>query len=657
MHMESRDPRCRACFEPHTVDLPCPHCGYEAAAPQHPLVLPVGTALGSGQFLIGRKLGNGGFGITYLAWDQRLAIRVAVKEFFPRQHVARGPGHAEVVVDPVQQRVFANGLRRFLDEARRVAQFQDQPNIVRVRHFFAERGTGYLVMDYYAGETLAQYAFERPPGPRRMDERESIQLMLPVLDGLQECHEHNLLHRDIKPENIFLARRKDAVVPILLDFGAAREVVGFGSRAPIRTPGFAPWEQYYETGPQGPWTDIYACAATLYVLTTLKLPPDGLERQQQRDMFVPPDRVVPHLSAKFCGAISAALTVDRKKRPQTCDQFAALLKDALGHPESVFGLPTLTPDGKTAPPAPPPPPSPPPRAEPEAPKVVAPPQRVQPKAPAPHAAEHAAPAPPPERRWRPEPRRQFIVDRGGRAVAASRGASPPPQPGPEAAVFVEPPPSPSQRSVASVRNARALPLGFVQRHWFLLVIVYFSFGVFYAALHIGRLDPAGAPVRAVGFLGCLILLVAARYRGLNTRGVVATAVGLGFGALAEAESGFAYFPFCSMFGLLPTLARDCVPAPESVPAPAAVAAAAPAAAAQAAGAVAPAPPGAGSAVYAKLFVRQQQIDREESASVSMPDGQRIEVRLKSRMKNGSMLRLRGAAPRGGDLYVELHVAP
>jgi len=324
--------RCRGCFEVHTIAGACANCGYRDDAPRSPRELPPGTVLHGDQFLIGRVLGSaGGFGITYLALDQTLSVRVAIKEFFPRHLVGRAAGAPAVVVDADDQSVFDVTLRRFLDEARRVAKFHDHPHIVRVRHFFEQHGTGYMVMDYYEGQSLEQYATGPDGEPRRLHEREALDIMLPVLDGLQEVHDHDLLHRDIKPANIYLARRKQRTVPLLIDFGSSREfaVSRTGKRWTRElTGGFAPWEQYLERGPQGPWTDIYACAAALYLLTTGKVPPDGLERKEEEDTLVAPEQLRPDLSPQFCAAITRALSVNHKDRPQTAAAFRGLLEAA-----------------------------------------------------------------------------------------------------------------------------------------------------------------------------------------------------------------------------------------------------------------------------------------------------------------------------------------
>lgn len=321
--MADEPARCGGCFVPCSGSGPCPECGFDPAGPRSPIALPPGTLLGDDHFAIGRVLGRpGGFGVTYLAWDTRLATRVAVKEFLPRHLAGRDSTRLTVVPhDAGQAEVFTEGLREFLAEARRLAQCQHS-HVVRARHFFEQHATGYLVMDYHEGETLAEYA-RRHPGP--LDEIEAVDLIRPVLAGLEEVHRRGWVHRDVKPQNIYLAKGPEGFVPLLLDFGAARQLVSSHSRTPILSPGFAPYEQYYARGDQGPWTDVYACAATLYAMVTAATPPDAVERLLHRQPLTPPEQLTPTLSGAFCAALKQGLAVEPKDRPQTIADLLALL--------------------------------------------------------------------------------------------------------------------------------------------------------------------------------------------------------------------------------------------------------------------------------------------------------------------------------------------
>jgi serine/threonine protein kinase len=290
------------------------------------MVLPYQVVLNN-KFLVGRILGNpGGFGVTYLAWDLVLHTTVAIKEYFPRNLASRSPDHSTVILNNDKSKgqdneQFSYGLKQFMSEARTLAQFS-HPNIVRVREYFEQNNTAYLVMDYYEGVSLEEFV-QRKGG--RISEHLAFSVMLPILDGLRAVHQKNVLHRDIKPANIYLTKGD---VPILLDFGAARFAIGQKSQAlsVILTAGFAPFEQYLEEPGDllGAWTDIYACGATLYAITTGIMPQNAINRHQ-KDELISPIQIVPTLTPQLSRAIMAALTLDPEQRPQTVQAFQTLL--------------------------------------------------------------------------------------------------------------------------------------------------------------------------------------------------------------------------------------------------------------------------------------------------------------------------------------------
>jgi formylglycine-generating enzyme required for sulfatase activity len=194
----------------------------------------------------------------------------------------------------------------------------DHSNIVRVRHFFEENGTGYLVMDYYEGVTLEAYVKQEGG---KLSEKLAVDILIPVLDGLREVHRHHFLHRDVKPQNIYLTT--DGRI-ILLDFGAARQAVTAQTRSllVVYTPGYAPYEQYLSRENQGHWTDIYGAAATLYFMVVGKAPPEAQERVLKDTIEYPKT-----LSTRLHKALVPALALNIEDRPQTVAEWQEMLWD------------------------------------------------------------------------------------------------------------------------------------------------------------------------------------------------------------------------------------------------------------------------------------------------------------------------------------------
>ena len=278
---------CHTCFIDLAPGEICSRCGEDRSS-----IVDAGDVLHPGSVLaakykVGRLLGRGGFGATYLAWDLTLRRRVAIKEFLPRQLASRMSGGTQVRAYTGSQDAFNIGLEKFLEEARHLAQFGDHPGIIRVLDFFEENGTGYMVMEYLDGSTLDQYVTTTG----RLDIPVILELLIPVADALRACHAAGLIHRDISPDNIFLT--SDGRVK-LLDFGAARAAIGSQSTnlSVILKEGYAPFEQYQRNGRQGPWTDIYALTATLYRLLTDALPVTAPDRVAGTPLPSPPRRVL-----------------------------------------------------------------------------------------------------------------------------------------------------------------------------------------------------------------------------------------------------------------------------------------------------------------------------------------------------------------------------
>jgi len=232
-------------------------------------------------------LGEGGFGITYLARDNNLNHEVAIKEYMPSDLATRNNDDGSVhPISSEKKEAYHWGLERFLDEAKTIAQFQ-HPNIVRVRSVFEAKNTAYMVMDYEMGESLHEILMRR----KTLDEEDIKNIITPIIDGIRVVHAAGIIHRDIKPANIFLRIDGD---PVLLDFGSARESLGLTkqSMTSIVSRGYAPIEQH-NTGDelQGCWTDIYSLGATLYRCIAGVPPSDAIDRSASislasRDTYV-----------------------------------------------------------------------------------------------------------------------------------------------------------------------------------------------------------------------------------------------------------------------------------------------------------------------------------------------------------------------------------
>jgi len=237
----------------------------------HVSALPVGHKLE--EYLIGRLLGHGGFGLTYLAQDTNLNALVAIKEFLPQEFAVRSQNATVIAKSEFDAESYRWGLDRFKEEARALARFK-HPNIVRVSRLIEANGTAYMVMDFEPGMTLSQYLKRYGA---TLEEDLLLGMFLPVLDGLEALHRLQLVHRDIKPSNIYVRAYGG---PMLIDFGAVRQAIGAASRnlTSLVTPGYAPIEQYSSDGRQGAWSDLYAVGATIYYCMFGHAPADAARR-------------------------------------------------------------------------------------------------------------------------------------------------------------------------------------------------------------------------------------------------------------------------------------------------------------------------------------------------------------------------------------------
>lgn len=265
--------RCSKCMKPISGEIRvCPHCGHINDQSEETLFLRPGTML-RGRYVIGEVLGYGGFGATYVAWDEILEHKVAIKEYFPSAFSTRKPNQTELsVFSGDKGECFRIGLKKYLGEARTMAKLESIPHIVGVKEYFEENNTAYIVMEFVEGITMKEYL--KTNGT--LSSNEAVKLFLPLIKSLGQVHEGNVIHRDISPDNIMI--NKNGIK--LIDFGAAREVFADEEKSLsiVLKHGYAPEEQYHKRGKQGPWTDVYALCATIYKCITGKTPPQVFDR-------------------------------------------------------------------------------------------------------------------------------------------------------------------------------------------------------------------------------------------------------------------------------------------------------------------------------------------------------------------------------------------
>ena len=280
------------------------------------------------EYRIENLLGVGGFGLTYLATDRNLNLKVALKEYLPSGIAARTEDSSIRPLDEDSAQTFEWGKQRFLDESRTLASFR-HPGIVRVMRFFEANATAYMVMEFVEGQSLPHWAAARRP----LGEETLAGIVAPLLDGLEVIHAAGYLHRDIKPDNIYM--RVDGS-PVLLDFGSARQAVQNSELTSIVSPGWAPFEQYHSGGKQGPWSDLYALGGVLYWLVTGEKPVEAVARIRQ-DTLTPAAAAGKSLgfSPAFLEAVDWALRVNEDERPQSVAEFRERLGFAASRTDRV----------------------------------------------------------------------------------------------------------------------------------------------------------------------------------------------------------------------------------------------------------------------------------------------------------------------------------
>lgn len=308
--------RCLGCMELYSREYDiCPNCGNVSGdKPDNPLHMLPGTYLRE-RYIVGNVIGSGGFGITYIAWDTVLKTKVAIKEYLPSEFSTRAAGQSRITVFTGDKTVqFADGKDKFVDEAKRLAKFQNESGIVKIFDSFEENNTAYIIMEFLDGETLAEYIEKNG----KIDAETAIQLITPVIESLNSVHEVGIIHRDVAPDNIFVTKNGEVK---LIDFGASRYATTSKSRSlsVLIKPGYSAEEQYRSRGDQGAHTDIYSLSATLYKMITGVTPPDALERRafiekNHKDILEPITKYNKEITSNQEAAIYNALNVKIEDR-------------------------------------------------------------------------------------------------------------------------------------------------------------------------------------------------------------------------------------------------------------------------------------------------------------------------------------------------------
>ena len=279
-----------------------------------------------GRYSVESVLGEGGFGITYACRDTTLDMKVAIKEYFPQGFVTRDTNYSPTITYTAStsgRGFIEKGREQFLQEAKILAKFSGEKGVVNVRDFFEENNTAYIVMEFLDGMDLKQILKQRGKIPAP----EAVRMLMPVMESLEKIHRQGLIHRDISPDNIRMAGNTVK----LLDFGAARNVA-FGenkSMTVVLKHGYAPIEQYSSSGVQGPWTDVYALCATLYLCITGKRPVDAPGRMPT-DSLRKPSQLGVTIDPSIENVIMKGLGITKESRYLSVQELMDDFNRALG---------------------------------------------------------------------------------------------------------------------------------------------------------------------------------------------------------------------------------------------------------------------------------------------------------------------------------------
>lgn len=305
---------CMFCFGELDFKRVCKSCGKaEDKFPTPTHHLPQRTVL-KNKYVISRTLGEGGFGITYLAYDLVFNKAVAIKEYYPNGHVSRNPHSHAVMVNSKENTIhYIRGLKRFIGEAKILSSIRNHDGIVNILDFFTALDTAYIVMEYLDGVSLKKYVQKKG----KLDTETTLTILHPTISSLSSVHAMGYIHRDISPDNILITRDSDVK---LIDFGASQKSDDNRPHSIVLKQGFAPEEQYRQQGIQGPWSDVYAMGITIYYCITGTLPPESIQRTYD-DTLIPPSKLGADISRSQENALMKAISVKARDRYQTISEF------------------------------------------------------------------------------------------------------------------------------------------------------------------------------------------------------------------------------------------------------------------------------------------------------------------------------------------------
>ena len=309
---------CGRCSSPLTGNI-CPVCGYDQSADNDSAALKAGTSLDD-RYVIGRVIGAGGFGITYIAYDTEEERTVAIKEYYPKGVAVRGEDN--FTIEPMasmQKEEFLLGMERFRNEAEILSALSRDTDVIKVFGTFLQNGTAYYVMEYVHGITIREYTEKYG----KISEGQALYAVSEMAEVFKAIHGRSIIHRDISPNNVMLDINGRVR---LVDFGNARQFASDGknSMTVMLKPGYAPLEQYQHYGNQGPWTDIYSFGAVMYYALTLTSPEDPMTRLDDDREF---RSKLEGVDAKLSGIINKMMSVKVSDRYSSGEELAADVRE------------------------------------------------------------------------------------------------------------------------------------------------------------------------------------------------------------------------------------------------------------------------------------------------------------------------------------------